>query len=86
MESVEHIYFDKPDAGEYSVYIDNYSDRTEGEHSAEIYITVEGHQIIADNAVMGGKSKTWKFNIISAVHGETGEEYLVAQPGTDTAQ
>ena len=79
-ESVEHIYFDQPDAGDYQVYIVNYTDRTEGDHNAEIYISVEGRQIIADTASMGSRSKTWKFRTTSAVLAESGGQYLVAEP------
>ena len=73
-------YFDQPDAGDYQVYIVNYTDRTEGDHNAEIYISVEGWQIIADTASMGSRSKTWKFRTTSAVLAESGGQYLVAEP------
>ncbi|MCR5405132.1 MAG: hypothetical protein K6E91_15120 [Butyrivibrio sp.] len=82
-ESVEHIYFDKPDAGDYQFYVVNYTDRTDGDCTAEIYISVEGKQIIADKASMGGRSKTWKIRTYPATKKESGAEYLIAEPVTD---
>jgi hypothetical protein len=79
-ESVEHIYFDKPDAGDYKVYIDNYTDRTDGDTRAEIYISVEGKEIIADTTNLGSSSKTWTVRTYSATKKESGAEYLIAEP------
>ena len=76
-ESVEHIYFDKPDPGEYSVYIYNYTDRTEGSVTADIIISVEQEVLIRDTAQMGGTSKTWKFKIEEKEGYREGGEYYI---------
>jgi hypothetical protein len=57
---VENIYFASPSPGEYQFYINNYTDRTEGDVGCRIRIKV-GNQILVDETVsMGGRSKTYK--------------------------
>lgn len=87
-ESIEHIYFDQPKPGEYSVYIDNYKDRTEGSVTADIIISVEHDELLRDTASMGGKSKTWKFRIEEKAGPREGGEYYIGSvlaPDTGSA-
>ena len=69
---VENIYFAAPAPGEYQFYINNYTDRTEGDTGCRIRIKV-GNQILVDETVsMGGRSKTYKLK-----YGGVGEEQNV---------
>ena len=69
---VENIYFAAPTPGEYQFYINNYTDRTEGDTGCRIRIKV-GNQILVDETVsMGGRSKTYKLT-----YGGQGQEQNV---------
>jgi hypothetical protein len=71
------IYFDRPKQGEYSVYIDNYKDRTEGDVTTDLIVSVEGQELMRKSVSMGGSSPTWKFNIEAAPCLREGIEYYV---------
>lgn len=69
---VENIYFAEPTPGQYQFYINNYTDRTEGDTNCRIRIKV-GNQILVDETVaMGGRSKTYKLT-----YGGQGQEQNV---------
>ena len=69
---VENIYFAAPTPGEYQFYINNYTDRTEGDTSCRIRIKV-GNEILVDETVsMGGRSRTYKLT-----YGGQGQEQNV---------
>ncbi len=76
-ESIEHIYFDTPPVGDYSFYVHNYTDRTEGTVTAEVIVTVEDNEIIHDTASMGGQSPTWRFSVASSAGPREGEEFYI---------
>ncbi len=75
--AIEHIYFDTPEQGEYSVYIDNYKDRTEGDVTADLIVAVERQELMRKSVSMGGSSPTWKFKIGVAPSMREGIEYYV---------
>jgi len=77
---VENIYFTEPAPGEYQVYIDNYTDRTEGDTTAQIRIKVGDQVIINTTVSMGGRSQTWTFTYGPPEGEEQGQEHLDTGP------
>ena len=72
---VENIYFDDPKEGEYKVYINNYTDRSEGDTPAQIRIKIGDEVIVNESVSVGSHSQTWTFTYGRAPGEEQGGEY-----------
>ena len=68
--AVEHIRFAAPGPGVYQFYIDNYTDRTDGETKAEVWVDIDSNPgdkkdpskmrtVMKETVMMGSRSKTW---------------------------
>lgn len=85
--AVEHIRFAAPGPGVYQFYIDNYTDRTDGETKAEVWVDIDSNPgdkkdpskmrtVMKETVMMGSRSKTWSIDLSQFTNPETGEEYI----------
>ncbi|MBR0302935.1 MAG: hypothetical protein IJQ80_03710 [Clostridia bacterium] len=72
---VENIYFDQPQEGEYQVYINNYTDRSEGDTPAQIRVKIDGKVILNESVSVASRSQTWKFTFGRQPGEEEGGEF-----------